>query len=91
VFADVPADDLEAALDCLLASTWDGPLEAARDARSQLAALLHVEIKTRRVARVLGACGAAAAVAGAAGGAAPPRDDEGYQSLLDDAARGGGY
>lgn len=82
IFAGLPADDLEAALDVLLVSAWDGPLEQVRANREELASLLQVEIKTRRVARVLPAAVAARTAA---------VDQESYQSLLDDAARGGGY
>lgn len=78
----LPAEDLEAACDVLLVSAWDGPLEQVRASREELAAALHVEIKTRRVAKVLSDAG-------------PPGvktlEQESYQSLLDDAARGGGY
>lgn len=85
----LPADDLEAALDMLLISAWDGPLDSVRASREELAAALHVEIKTRRVARVLpeSAGGASALL----GGAGKGFEQESYQSLLDDAARGGGY
>lgn len=85
IFAALPADDLEGALDVLLVSAWDGPLDDVRASREQLAALLHVEIKTRRVARVLAPGDGGKAMAAAASGG------ESYQSLLDDAARGGGY
>jgi hypothetical protein len=79
----LPPEDLEAALDVLLVSAWDGPLEQVRESREQLAAALHVEIKTRRLARVR----ADAGVPGTGSGIG----QESYQSLLDDAARGGGY
>jgi len=79
----LPAEDLEAALDVLLISAWDGPLEQVRASREELAAALHVEIKTKKVSRVLPDAG------GAPGFKAV--DQESYQSLLDDAARGGGY
>lgn len=81
----LPGDDLEAALDVLMASAWDGPLEQVRACREELAAAVHVEIKTRRVAKVLPAAGATPTGPGRGG------DQESYQSLLDDAARGGGY
>jgi hypothetical protein len=77
------AEDLEAACDVLLISAWDGPLEQVRDSREELAVALHVEIKTRRVAKVLSDAGAP--------GVQKPLEQESYQSLLDDAARGGGY
>jgi len=87
-------DGLEAAQDLLLSSPWDGPLDAARAARGQLAQLLRVEVR----ARVAGAGGAAAdagakraAAGAAAAGMAAKEDFLSYQSLLDDAARGGGY
>lgn len=86
MFAALPADDLEGALDVLLVSAWDGPLDAVRASREQLADLLRVEIKTRRVQRVLAPGDGAKAMAAAAAGGG-----ESYQSLLDDAARGGGY
>jgi hypothetical protein len=85
VFGDVPADDLEAALDVLLISPWDGPLDQARAGREELAGHLHIEIKTRRVAKASEGKGAAAELAPNAA------EHESYQSLLDDAARGGGY
>lgn len=85
IFASVPADDFEAALDTLLVSAWDGPLEQVRAAREELAGYLHVEIKTRRVAKA--GTGVAAGVIPKASTA----EHESYQSLLDDAARGGGY
>lgn len=78
----LPAADLEAALDVLLLSAWDGPLEQVRACREELAAALHVEIKTRRVARVLPDTGMPGLKS---------IEQESYQSLLDDAARGGGY
>lgn len=81
----LPEDDLEAVLDVLMASAWDGPLQQVRVSREELAAALHVEIKTRRVAKVLPAGGANPTGLGRGG------DQESYQSLLDDAARGGGY
>lgn len=77
----LPAADMEAALDVLLLSAWDGPLEQVRASRQELAAALRVEIKTRRVARVLPNTPADG----------PGLVGESYQSLLDDAARGGGY
>ena len=77
-------DDMEAALDVLLISAWDAPLEQVRASREELATALHLEIKTRRVARVLPGTGVA-------GLPAKANDQESYQSLLDDAARGGGY
>lgn len=82
----VPPDDLEAALDVLLISAWDGPLEAVRASREELAEALHVEIKTRRVAKQL-----PDSLAGVCGGLVKSVEQESYQSLLDDAARGGGY
>jgi hypothetical protein len=78
----LPAECLEAACDVLLISAWDGPLEQVRDSREALAVELHIEIKTRRVAKVL-------LDAGAPG--VKTLEQESYQSLLDDAARGGGY
>lgn len=78
----LPAQDLEAALDVLLISAWDGPLEQVRASREELAAALHIEIKTRRVAKVLPDIG----IPGL-----KTVEQESYQSLLDDAARGGGY
>lgn len=86
IFAAVSADDLEAALDVLLTSSWDGPLDQARSSREELAGHLHVEIKTRKVAR---ASESRSAVGPAEG--ARNAEHESYQSLLDDAARGGGY
>jgi hypothetical protein len=77
---------IDQALDCLLASTWDGTLADAKTARNGLAALLEVEVKSVVVAggRVQAACAAGAMVVG--------RDEHAsYQSLLNDAARGGGY
>jgi hypothetical protein len=85
VFGAVPADDLEAALDVLLISPWDGPLDQARAGREELAGHLHIEMKTRRVAKASEGKGAAAELAPNAA------EHESYQSLLDDAARGGGY
>jgi hypothetical protein len=87
---------LEEALDLLLASPWDGPLDGAREARNALAALLRVEVRAagRGGGGAGGGGGAAAAAAAkkAAAAAAAARDDYlSYQSLLDDAARGGGY
>jgi tubulin-specific chaperone D len=84
-FAAVGAEALESALDVLLTVPWDGPVDEARAGRDELAALLGIEVKTRRVAA--GSAGGAKAVVVA------PRWDENasYQSLLDDAARGGGY
>jgi hypothetical protein len=86
IFTSLPPEDLEAALDALLISAWDGQLEQVRAARQELAALLHVEVKTRRVARVPAADAKAASDVGAV-----VDQEGGYQSLLDDAARGGGY
>lgn len=83
IFAAVPADDLESALDALLISPWDGPLEQARAGREELAGHLHIEIKTRKVARP--------SERRACPGEGPCTEHESYQSLLDDAARGGGY
>ncbi|GBF90082.1 tubulin-folding cofactor D [Raphidocelis subcapitata] len=86
-------EGLEGAMDLLLASPWDGPLDGARAARGALAAALRVEVR----ARAAGAGGADAAAvaakrAAAAAAAAEGRDEYlSYQSLLDDAARGGGY
>ncbi|WIA16609.1 hypothetical protein OEZ85_013276 [Tetradesmus obliquus] len=85
IFVAVPADDLEAALDVLLISPWDGPLDQARAGREELAGHLHIDIKTRRVAKASEGKGAAAELARNAAA------HESYQSLLDDAARGGGY
>lgn len=79
----LPAEDLETALDVLLISAWDGPLEQVRASREELAAALHVEIKTKKVSRVLPDANGAAGIKAV--------DQESYQSLLDDAARGGGY
>jgi hypothetical protein len=85
VLGAVPADDLEAALDVLLISPWDGPLDQARAGREELAGHLQIEIKTRRVAKACEGKGAAAELAPSSA------EHESYQSLLDDAARGGGY
>jgi hypothetical protein len=79
---ELPAESLEAALDVLLMSAWDGPLDQVRVSREELAAALHVEIKTRRVAKAVPAAGAVGVQSA---------EQESYQSLLDDAARGGGY
>lgn len=84
-FAALPPEDLEAALDVLLISAWDGPIEQVRAAREELAAHLHLEIKTRRIAK---------ASEDMSAWAVPKQNTaevESYQSLLDDAARGGGY
>lgn len=85
--ADV--DTLEAVLDTLLVTAWDGPVEEARSGRQALADALGVEIKAKPVA------GARRAPGGPAGVGAPGygayTDNMSYQSLLDDAARGGGY
>jgi hypothetical protein len=83
--ADV--DTLEAVLDTLLVTAWDGPVEEARAGRQQLADALGVEIKAKPVA---GARRGPGGAAGAAGYGAYT-DNMNYQSLLDDAARGGGY
>jgi hypothetical protein len=85
IFAAAPAEDLEAALDVLLISPWDGPLDQARAGRDELAGHLHIEIKTRRVAKASEGKSAAAELA------RNTAEHESYQSLLDDAARGGGY
>lgn len=79
---ELPAESLEAALDVLLMSAWDGPLDQVRVSREELAAALQLEIKTRRVAKAVPAAGAAGVQS---------VEQESYQSLLDDAARGGGY
>ncbi|KAI8474637.1 MAG: armadillo-type protein [Monoraphidium minutum] len=83
---------LEEAMDVLLTSRWDGPLDGARAARGRLAELLGVEVRAR-AAGAGGADGGGGAAARAAAAAAAGRRDEylSYQSLLDDAARGGGY
>lgn len=84
IFPTVSAEDMESALDVLLISAWDGPLEQVRAAREELAGHLHIEIKTRRVVRASEGSAAMAPKASTA-------EHESYQSLLDDAARGGGY
>lgn len=86
ILAALSADDLEAALDVLLISPWDGPLDQAKAGREELSGLLHIEIKTRKVTR---ASESRIAVGLAEG--ARNAEHESYQSLLDDAARGGGY
>lgn len=74
------AEDLEAGLDVLLLSAWDGPLDEVRASREALATALNIVIRTRRLARPLSEADTSKAVG-----------QESYQSLLDDAARGGGY
>ena len=78
---------IEHALDCLLVSTWDGTLGDAKASRNGLATLLGVEVKSV----VVGAGRSQAD--GAAGVRKMAMDSEStsYQSLLNDAARGGGY
>lgn len=79
------AEAHEQALDLLLSTPWDGPLEGARGARNALAALLGLEVRSRLV-------GAAGGVAtGVAALRVRADENASYQSLLDDAARGGGY
>jgi hypothetical protein len=87
-------DGLEAAQDVLLTSPWDGPLDEAKAARGRLAQLLRVEVRARPAGAGLNDAAAAAkrAAAAAAAAAVAARDQyTSYQSLLDDAARGGGY
>jgi hypothetical protein len=82
----------EQALDLLLTTPWDGPLDGARQARNALAALLGLEVKARPAAAAQpGAGAAAAAAAGVAKLRVAADENASYQSLLDDAARGGGY
>lgn len=86
---DVPAFDEashEAALEVLLTTAWDGPLEGARAARNQLAGLLGLQVKTRLVTTGKGAAGG-----GVAGWRVADDENASYQALLNDAARGGGY
>ncbi|KAF6263485.1 armadillo-type protein [Scenedesmus sp. NREL 46B-D3] len=85
VFEAVPAEDLEAALDVLLISPWDGPIDQARAGREELAGHLQIDIRTRRVTKASEGKDAAAMLA------PNTAEHESYQSLLDDAARGGGY
>lgn len=77
----IDPEDYEQAMAILMMSPWDGDVEALREPRVQLAGLLHVELPQANPN---------------AKRAAPKmvvrRDEnESYQSLLDDAARGGGY
>lgn len=87
IFAAVPEEDLEAALDVLLVSAWDGPLDHVRASREELAGHLHIEIRTRKLAKA----SQASCAEGSRAAAPRPAEHETYQSLLDDAARGGGY
>jgi hypothetical protein len=82
----LPAESLDAAMDCLLLSPWDGSLDDARTARDALASTLGVEVRSRRVQRTT----PAPATAGTRLASCRPAV-ESYASLLEDAARGGGY
>lgn len=91
VFATMCEDDLDAALDVLLTAAWDGPLDTVRSSREELASRLHIDIKTRKVARVAHGRGTGGQGENVGVDTLPTAEQESYQSLLDDAARGGGY
>ena len=74
------AEALEEAMELLTSTPWDGDVEALRPAREQLAGLLRVTLPEAVAGRVR-----------AAPKAVRRDENESYQSLLDDAARGGGY
>eukprot|EP00775_Hariotina_reticulata_P009794 gene9794-9952_t len=47
VFGSLSEEDVDSALDVLLTSAWDGPLDIVRSSREELASHLHIDIKTR--------------------------------------------
>jgi hypothetical protein len=85
------AQALEDAQDLLLATPWDAQLEEVYEARSALAALLGVQVRLRSAGRPASAGAASTTGAGDARHVARAGEHASYQSLLDDAARGGGY